>query len=115
MIDRSYSFRVTLTREERDWLQQEADHQGLRMTDIVRSFIKRLPRSKSKDITRTKVELSEDAAEILECLAATQKITQSEALRKAIATEAYLSKEIGQGSKLLLLTSDKEVREVLFR
>lgn len=62
-----------------------------------------------------KVELSEDAAEILKYLAATQKITLSEALRKAIATEAYLSKEIEQGSKLLLLTSDKEVREVLFR
>lgn len=52
LIARPYSFRVTLTREERDQLQREADRQGLNMTDIVRLLIKRLPRNKSKDIVK---------------------------------------------------------------
>ena len=50
LIDRPYSFRVTLTREERDQLQQEADRQGLSMTDIIRLFIRRLPENKNKEI-----------------------------------------------------------------
>jgi hypothetical protein len=66
-------------------------------------------------VKRMSVTLSADAAELLEWLATTQGITQVEALRKAIATEAYLYKEIKQGSKVLLLNSEKEVREVLFR
>ena len=67
------------------------------------------------NVKRMSVTLSSDAAQLLEWLAATQGITQTEALRKAIATEAYLYKEIKQGSKVLILTSDKEVREVIFR
>ena len=67
------------------------------------------------NVKRMSVSLSSDAAELLEWLAVTQGITQTEALRKAIATEAYLYKEIKKGSKTLLLTSDKEVREVIFR
>ncbi len=67
------------------------------------------------NVKRMSVTLSADAAELLEWLATTQGITQIEALRKAIATEAYLHKEIKQGSKVLLLNSDKEVREVIFR
>lgn len=64
---------------------------------------------------RMSVSLSGDAAQLLEFLANSQGITQNEALRKAIATEAYLYKEIAQGAKVLLLTPDKEVREVVFR
>ena len=67
------------------------------------------------NVKRMSVTLSADAAELLEWLATAQGITQIEALRKAIATEAYLHKEIKQGSKVLLLNSDKEVREVIFR
>ena len=50
LIDRPYSFRVNLTREERDQLQQEADRQGLSMTDIIRLFIRQLPEDKNKEI-----------------------------------------------------------------
>lgn len=71
--------------------------------------------SNQPKIKRMSVILSSDAAQLLEWLAATQGITQTEALRKAIATEAYLHKEIKQGSKVLILNSDKEVREIVFR
>jgi len=64
---------------------------------------------------RMSVSLSDDAARLLESLATTQGITQTEALRKAIATEAYIQKELASGSKILLLKSDKDIREVVFR
>src|ERR671933_2146688 len=63
-------------------------------------------------VKRMSVSLSGDAARMLEFLAETQGITQNEALRKAIATEAYLRQEIIQGSKVLLQKPDKEIREV---
>lgn len=69
-------------------------------------------KSKAK---RMSVALSQDEAEILEWLAAEQGITQKEALRKAIALEAYLYKERKVGSKILFRTTDGDVREVLFR
>jgi hypothetical protein len=69
----------------------------------------------SNTAKRISVSLSTDAAQMLEYLAKTQGITQNEALRKAIATEAYFQKEIRAGSKILLQKSDKEIREVVFR
>jgi Ribbon-helix-helix protein, copG family len=64
---------------------------------------------------RMSVSLSGDAARLLEHLAEAQGITQNEALRKAIATEAYLRQEMEQGAKVLLQKSNKEIREVVFR
>jgi Mn-dependent DtxR family transcriptional regulator len=64
---------------------------------------------------RLSISLSDDAAKLLEFLAQTQGITQNEALRKAIATEAYLLEERMQGTKVLLQKPDKEIREVVFR
>lgn len=64
---------------------------------------------------RLSISLSDDAANLLEFLAQTQGITQNEALRRAIATEAYLLEERMQGTKVLLQKPDKEIREVLFR
>jgi len=64
---------------------------------------------------RMSVSLSGDAARMLASLAEAQGITQNEALRKAIATEAYLRGEMEQGAKVLLQKSDKEIREVVFR
>jgi hypothetical protein len=61
------------------------------------------------------ISLSGDALEQLEMLASEQGISQVEALRRAIATEGYLKKTMKEGNKVLLLTSDKEVREVFFR
>lgn len=64
---------------------------------------------------RMSVTLSGDAARMLEYLAESQGITQNEALRKAIATEAYIRQELDQGAKVLLQKPDKEIREVVFR
>jgi hypothetical protein len=64
---------------------------------------------------RMSITLSSDAAKWLELLAESQGITQTEALRKAIATEAYIQKEIAEGSKILVQKADKEIREVVFR
>jgi hypothetical protein len=61
------------------------------------------------------ISMSGDVAQLLEFLAETQGVSQNEALRKAIATEAYLLEERLQGSKVLLQKPDKEIREVIFR
>ncbi|MGD1703308.1 CopG family transcriptional regulator [Dapis sp. BLCC M229] len=64
---------------------------------------------------RMSVTLPTDVAEMLEFLARNQGISQNEAIRKAIATEAYFQKEIKQGSTVLIMNSDKSVKEVVFR
>ncbi len=64
---------------------------------------------------RMSVTLPTDVAEMLEFLATNQGISQNEAIRKAIATEAYFQKEIKQGSTVLIMNSDKSVKEVVFR
>lgn len=64
---------------------------------------------------RMSVTLSQDEAEMLEWLATEQGVTQKEALRKAIASEAYLYKERRVGSKILFRTKEGVVREVIFR
>lgn len=72
-------------------------------------------KTRCSDVKRMSVSLSGDIARMLEFLAKSQGISQNEALRKAIATEAYLLQERMQGTKVLLQHPDKEVREVLFR
>lgn len=71
--------------------------------------------ARSPTATRMTISLSEDVAKLLEWLAETQSVTKNEALRKAIATEAYFQKEMAEGSKILLQKRDKEIREVVFR
>lgn len=68
--------------------------------------------SKSK---RMSISLPPDIAELLEFLANTQGISQNEALRKAIATEAYIQQEIREGSTVLIQKSNKTLKEVVFR
>lgn len=65
---------------------------------------------------RMSITLPVEIAEMLEFLAASQSITQNEALRKAIATENYFRREIIQGATILITNSDKEsVKEVVLR
>jgi hypothetical protein len=61
------------------------------------------------------VSLSGDASDLLTKLAQDQGINIEEAIRKAIATEDYLYRARKEGAKVLILTSDKKVREILFR
>lgn len=64
---------------------------------------------------RLSVTLNDDAAAELEYLAQVQGITQTEALRRAIATESFLLRERKQGSVILLQKHSKDIREVFFR
>ncbi|MBW4460470.1 MAG: hypothetical protein KME47_09555 [Nodosilinea sp. WJT8-NPBG4] len=63
---------------------------------------------------RMSINLTGDAAEYLEDLAESQGITQTEALRRAIATESYIQKSIKEGYRVLLQNKD-EIREIVFR
>lgn len=71
--------------------------------------------SNATNTKRMSISLAGDAAQMLEYLATSQCITQNEALRKSIATEAYLRQEMVQGTKVLLQKPDGEIREVVFR
>lgn len=65
---------------------------------------------------RMSVKLPADSARMLEELAQTQDVTQTEILRKAIAREYYFAKELGMGSgsKLIVKTATEETKEVIF-
>jgi len=71
--------------------------------------------SNAANVKRMSISLAGDAAQLLEFLSKSQGITQNEALRKAIATEAYIREEVMQGTKVLLQKPDGEIREVVFR
>ena len=64
---------------------------------------------------RLTIALSEDAANSVEELAIAQGINQNEVIRKAIALEVYMAKAIAEGSKILIQTPDKEIREIVLR
>ena len=71
--------------------------------------------SEANKPTRMSVSLPPDAAEMLDVLATSQGISKNEALRKAIATEAYFQKEISEGSTILVQKTNNELREIVFR
>jgi hypothetical protein len=64
---------------------------------------------------RLTVVLTDEAERMLTYLAQTQGITKSEALRKAIATEAYFLEERMRGSRVVIQKNNDEIREVIFR
>lgn len=64
---------------------------------------------------RMSVSFSSEDKEMLDFLARSQGITQTQALRKAIATEAYFLKEREEGGKILVMNADKTMKEVVFR
>jgi hypothetical protein len=74
-------------------------------------------RSSSNAVSTKRISfsLSGDTAQLLELLAKSQGITQNEALRKAIATEAYIRREIEKGTNILLQKPDGKIQEVVFR
>ena len=60
------------------------------------------------------IALSDDTAKMLDLLAELQSVTQVEALRRAISTEAFLQREIKNGAKVLVTTGN-DVKELVFR
>lgn len=64
---------------------------------------------------RMTIYLSKELADKLEQLSRDLGISQTEALRRAIATEAYLRKEIDNGGKLLIKNGSNMKEIVLLR
>lgn len=64
---------------------------------------------------RTTITLDDATSGLLDFLARSQDISQNEAIRRAIATEAYIQQEIQEGSIILVQKSNKEIREIVFR
>ncbi|MBD2066194.1 hypothetical protein H6F93_01395 [Leptolyngbya sp. FACHB-671] len=70
------------------------------------------PTSKPK---RMSISLTATDVEKLNWLAESQDISQSEALRKAIATEQYIQRAIQAGSRIIVEKPDGTKMEVVFR
>ena len=64
---------------------------------------------------RVSVSLPLDAIEKLDKIATRHGITMTDAIRRAIATEAYINNEIQENSKILIQKSDNSLIEVVFR
>jgi hypothetical protein len=67
------------------------------------------------EFKRLSIALPEKVAEILEELSKLQGITQVEALKRAILTEALLQKEIHQGADILIRKPDGTIERIIFR
>ena len=57
-------------------------------------------------------ELLQELGPAIQWIAEKRNVSQAEALRKAIATEAFFQKELEDKTKILLQRSNKEIREV---
>jgi hypothetical protein len=79
------------------------------------SQIKEKASNASSNVKRMSISLPSDIADLLEFLAKFQGISQNEALRKAIATEAYFLQERQQGNRVLIQAHDQQIKEVIFR
>ena len=64
---------------------------------------------------RVSVSLPLDTIEQLDKIANRHGITMTDAIRRAVATEAYLDNEIQENSKILIQKSDNSLIEVIFR
>lgn len=80
------------------------------MTTLTEQNLPNPPTSK-----RISVTLPADILEKLEFLTKAQSITQNEAIRRAIATEAFFFEERQEGSKVILQKPSKELHTVIFR
>lgn len=65
------------------------------------------------DLVKVTIELPRSELEQLEELAAEQRTTPLEALRRALGTERFLRSKIKDGDKVLLRKQDHTYREVV--
>jgi hypothetical protein len=81
------------------------------------SKIDRKPQQKVKnpELKRMTIALPQESARMLELLSELQGITQVEALRRAISTEAFMQREIKNGSRILVQSPDNQMKELVFR
>jgi hypothetical protein len=64
---------------------------------------------------RMSISLPIDTTRVLEAIAELQGISQNEAIRRAIATEAFIQGEVARGSKVLIKMETGDIKEVVFR
>ena len=77
------------------------------------------PSSSSQPAKAEKVRVTADlplgTIELLRTLAASQDVTLTEALKRAIATEGLLQQRVNEKSKVLLQSEDGKISELIFR
>lgn len=81
----------------------------------VKTNSKTREKSKANELKRMTIALPQETAKMLELLSELQGVTQSEALRRAISTEAFIQREIKSGSRILVQAPDGQVKELVFR
>lgn len=64
--------------------------------------------------SRVTVTLREPDEERLEEVTEATRLSQNDAIRKALATEAFIQRTLGEGRKILVEGTDGEIREVEF-
>jgi hypothetical protein len=70
---------------------------------------------KNPELKRMTISLPQESARMLELLSELQGVTQVEALRRAISTEAFIQREVKNGSRILVEATDKQIKELVFR
>lgn len=73
------------------------------------------PRKDDSETKRLSVTFSGLTKQNLDYLTEEQGISQVDAIRRALSTEAFLYEEIKNGSKILIKDKDNELREIIFR
>lgn len=72
-------------------------------------------KSKVSELKRMTVALPLDTARMLELLSELQGVSQTEALKRAISTEAFIQREIKDGSRVLIQSPNNQLKELVFR
>lgn len=81
-------------------------------SDLKDSEAPAVQKPKEKRMT---ISLPSETARMLELLCELQGVTQTEALRRAISTEAFIQREIKDGSKIFVESPDRRIKELVFR
>jgi hypothetical protein len=87
----------------------------LALTQLKDKTERRKNKPEKIEFKRLSIALPEKVAEILEELANLQGVTQVEALKRSILTEALVQKEIHQGADILIRKPDGSIERILFR
>jgi hypothetical protein len=69
----------------------------------------------SRNVHQLTVRLSDGDVDSLKSLAESEQSTANAALKKAIATEAYIKKKQEEGATILVREPDGTLKEVVFR
>ena len=63
---------------------------------------------------RITISLPPTSVKILDVLTGSQEVSQSEAIRRAIANEAFILHQVRKGSRILIEDPDGKLKELIF-